>query len=163
MTSLSLFAKPAHRLLARVRHGLISVLVTGLACGLLAACGARVSQHGHMVNKTELENIEIGVSSREDVIEILGQPSFEGIYDTRKLYYTSQVMEQPVGGINTPTSRTIYILTIDQNNKLESIDLKDKSNGKDIVLADEKTSTPGDTYGFIDQIFSNVKRRQAEE
>jgi hypothetical protein len=32
-----------------------------------------------------------------------------------------------------------------------------------IVHIDDKTPTPGDTFGVLEQVFSNLKRRQSEE
>jgi len=39
----------------------------------------------------------------------------------------------------------------------------DEATGKLVLHLDEKTPTPGDNLGVIDQIFSNLKRRRAQE
>ena len=116
-----------------------------------------------MITPVELSTIEIGKSKRVDVLEALGQPSFEGAFSSQKLYYVSQVMEAPVAGINTTKSRTIYTFTFDDNDILQTIDLTDKDSGMSIAHIDEKTPTPGDTYGVLEQIFSNVRRGQTEQ
>ena len=41
-----------------------------------------------------------------------------------------------------------------------AIDLIDETSGKTVVYLDEKTPTPGDNFGAIDQVFSNLKRRR---
>ena len=116
-----------------------------------------------MITPVELSTIEIGKSKRADVLEALGQPSFEGAFNSQKLYYVSQVMEAPVAGISTTKARTIYALTFDNNNVLQKIDLTDKKSGMVIVHIDEKTPTPGDTYGVLEQVFSNIRRGQSEQ
>ena len=72
-------------------------------------------------------------------------------------------MEAPVAGINTTKTRTIYAFTFDQKGLLQSIDLTDEKSGLSVMRIDEKTPTPGDTYGVLEQIFSNIRRGQVEE
>jgi outer membrane protein assembly factor BamE (lipoprotein component of BamABCDE complex) len=94
---------------------------------------------------------------------MLGQPSFKGAFDTQKLYYSSQVMLQPVASTKQTQKRLIYIFTLNDKNILESIDLINKEDGLQIAHIDDKTPTPGDTFGILEQVFSNLRRRQAEE
>ena len=129
----------------------------------LGACGDRVSSHGHIINENELKQINIGTTTKADILDTFGQPSFDGAFDTQKLYYSSQVMLQPVASAKQTQQRIVYIFTLDDNNIIESIDLINKEDGLQIVHIDDKTPTPGNTYGVIEQIFSNLKRRQSEE
>ncbi|MEK9911214.1 MAG: outer membrane protein assembly factor BamE, partial [Candidatus Puniceispirillum sp.] len=98
-----------------------------------------------------------------DILGTLGRPSFEGAFEKNRLYYISQRMIEPVAGTRTTKSRVIYILTFDGNDLLQSIDLKDERSGINIAYIDEKTPTPGDTYGLIEQMFSNIGRPQASQ
>ena len=160
MTSVSL----AYKYITRQIRQALGALSLGLFCiGLLSGCGERISQHGHTINQVELDTIEIGHTKRTDIIEVLGPPSFEGAFNSQKLYYVSQVMEAPVAGINTTKSRTIYTFTFDNYNLLQSIDLSDRESGKIVAHIDEKTPTPGDTFGVLEQIFSNIRREQTEQ
>ena len=94
---------------------------------------------------------------------MLGQPSFKGAFNTQKLYYSSQVMLQPVASNKQIQNRMIYIFTMNEKDILQSIDLINQADGLQIAHIDDKTPTPGDTFGILEQIFSNLKRRQAEE
>jgi len=139
-------------------------LCCGLFCfGLIGGCGERISEHGHTITQLELNTIKIGRSKKADVLGALGQPSFEGAFNSQKLYYVSQIMEAPVAGATTTKARTIYTFTFDNNYILQSIDLTDKESGMVIAHIDEKTPTPGDTFGVLEQIFSNIRRGQPEQ
>ncbi len=72
-------------------------------------------------------------------------------------------MEEPVAGINETTSRTIVMFTIDNEDIIRAVDVLDETSGVSIVHINEKTPTPGNTYGAIDQLFKNLKRRRATE
>ena len=149
---------------SRPRHlQFVLSFVASLGLAALGACGDRISSHGQIINENELKQINIGTTTKADILDMLGQPSFDGAFDTQKLYYSSQVMLQPVASAKKIQQRIVYIFTLDNNNILESIDLIDKEDGLKIVHIDDKTPTPGDTFGVLEQVFSNLKRRQSKE
>ena len=143
------------------RFALFCVASLGLAT--ISGCGDRVSSHGHVINENELKQIVIGTTTKADIVQLLGQPSFAGAFDTQKLYYSSQVMLQPVASVKQTQRRVIYIFTLNKSNVLEVIDLVNKDDGLIIAHIDDKTPTPGDTFGILQQMFQNVGRQKAAE
>ncbi len=144
-----------------IRFALFFFASLGLSA--IGGCGDRISSHGHIINENELKHINIGTTTRADILNMLGQPSFKGAFNTHKLYYSSQIMLQPIASAKQTQTRMIYIFTLDDKNTLQSIDLINQDDGLQIAHIDDKTPTPGDTFGIIEQIFSNLRRRQAEE
>ena len=156
--------RPSRPNKSRPRHLQCALFfVTSLGLAALGACGDRVSSHGHIINENELKQINIGTTTKEDILDMLGQPSFDGAFDTQKLYYSSQVMLQPIASTKQTQQRFIYIFTLDDNNVLQSVNLINKEDGLQIIHIDDKTPTPGDTFGVLEQVFSNLKRRQSKE
>ena len=144
-----------------IRLALFFVASLGLA--VVGACGDRVSSHGHSINENELKNINIGTTTRVEILDILGRPSFTGAFNTQKLYYSSLVMLQPIASTKQIHKRIVYIFSFNNKDTLQSIDIIDKKDGFKIAHIDDKTPTPGDTFGIVDQLFSNLKRQQAKE
>lgn len=144
-----------------IRPALFFIASLGLA--LVGACGDRVSSHGHIINENELKNINIGTTTRVEILDILGRPSFTGAFNTKKLYYSSLVMLQPIASTKQIHKRIVYIFSFNNKDTLQSIDIIDKKDGFKIAHIDDKTPTPGDTFGVVDQLFSNLKRQQAKE
>ena len=160
MTSFSLTQPSFFR---QIKQG-FPALGLGIFClGFLAGCGEGISEHGHVINQAEMDTIKIGQTNRADIIGMLGRPSFEGAFDSRKIYYASQIMELQVAGINKTKSRVIYAFSFDTNNKLQKIDLIDKKSGLNVTHIDAKTPTSGDTFNAVEQIFLNLKRRSESE
>ena len=160
MTSVSLTRLP---ILRQIKHG-FGALCIGIFClGFLAGCGERISNHGHAIDQAEMDTINIGQTNRADIIDMPGRPSFEGAFDSRKIYYASQIMELQVAGINKTKSRVIYAFSFDTNNNLQKIDLIDEKSGLNVTYIDSKTPTPGDTLNVVEQMFLNLNRRQAAE
>ena len=160
MTSVSLTRLTITRQIKQIYGALC---IVSFCLGFLAGCGERISEHGHVINQAEMDEIKIGQTSRTDIIDLLGRPSFEGAFDNRKIYYASQVMELQVAGINKTKSRVIYAFSFDTNNNLQKIDLIDEKSGLNVTYIDSKTPTPGDTLNVVEQMFLNLNRRQAAE
>ena len=160
MTSVSLTRVPIIR---QIKHGFGALAIGICYLSFLAGCGERISEHGHVINQTEMDTIKIGLTNRSDIIGMLGRPSFEGAFDSRKIYYASQTMELQVAGINKTKSRVIYAFSFDANNNLQKIDLIDEKSGLNVAHIDAKTPTPGDTFDAVEQIFLNLKRRSEAE
>ena len=129
----------------------------------LSGCSDRLSSHGHIINENEISKIQIGVTTKTEILELLGRPSFNGAFEKQKLYYSSQVMLQAVASVKETQHRIIYVFSFNTNDVLESIQLISKEDGLQIAHIDDKTPTPGDTYGVLEQIFSNLRRRQSSE
>ena len=125
----------------------------------LSACGERVSSHGHLIDAYDLEQIVIGETTKQDILFTLGKPSFEGAFDSGKIYYVSQNMVQPAGGRKQTTSREIFTFIFDETELLDDIIVTDETTGLEIATLKAKTPTPGAELSVINQIFANIRRR----
>ena len=129
---------------------------------VLSACGAITTTHGRLIEPAELDRLELGVTTQAEAISILGPPSFEGAFNSGRLYYNNQKMEKRVGGETLTIERELMILIFDNNNTLQIIEIRDKTSDKKIVKLESKTPTPGDTVTIVDQIFSNLRRKNLD-
>ncbi|MDB2325190.1 outer membrane protein assembly factor BamE [Alphaproteobacteria bacterium] len=149
-----------------IQHIHVGVRNFGMVCLFAIAiggCAEKTSNHGHAISAVELEQIKIGESTRIDVLSTFGQPSFEGAFNSGKIYYVSQFMVEPPGGKKKTQSRELYVLTFDKNDVIQGFELLDQTISNNVLHLDEMTPTPGDNFGVIDQIFSNLKRRRNAE
>ena len=126
---------------------------------VLAGCEARTSIHGQTVDDSELNQIKLGVTTRASVITILGRPSFEGAFDSGKIYYLNDIMVEPAAGRKRTSERTLIVFAFDKAGVVRDIEVRDESSGQVIAHLDEKTPTPGDTYTVAEQLFSTLRRR----
>ena len=129
---------------------------------VVSACEAITTTHGRLIEPAELDRLELGVTTQAETIAILGPPSFEGAFNSGRLYYNNQKMEKSVGGETLTIERELIIFIFDNNNRLDGIEIRDKTSDKKIVKLESKTPTPGDTVTIVDQIFSNLRRRNLD-
>ena len=147
---MNFYASPMSRLITPV------VIATFLSLG---ACSNVVQTHGRLIEAAELEQVQIGTTTRADIISLFGQPSFEGAFNSGRIYYNQQTMLQKVAGLNTTQSRELIMFSFDKNNMLLDVEIKDEKSDISIATSERKTPTPGQNLTVIDQIFSNLRRR----
>ena len=141
---------------ARQLRFILVVLLMGLALG---ACESRIAPHGHSIDNAELDQIVAGETTLGDLRAILGKPSFEGVFDSGKIYYLSEIMIEPPGGRKRISTRTMIVISLDASDLVTDIEIRDETSGKTIAYLDEKSPTPGDNFGVTEQIFSNLRRK----
>ena len=141
-----------------VRHRLLKIISVCFSLAL-AGCEARTTVHGQAVDDAELNQIELGVTTRSNVIEILGRPSFEGAFASGKIYYLKDFMIEPAGGNKRMTKRTLIVFVFDANNIVSDVEVRDETSGQVIANLDKKTPTPGDNFTLAEQLFSTIRRR----
>ena len=140
------------------RRGLRSALLAGLISLSLVGCEATIAPHGHAVDATELDQIVPGQTSLVDLTAILGKPSFEGAFDSGKVYYLSEVMVEPPGGRKRASTRTLIVISL-EDDIVRNIEVRDETSGNTIAYLDERSPTPGDNFGVTEQIFSTLRRK----
>ena len=141
---------------ARQLRMMLVALLAGLA---LVGCESRIAPHGDTVDSTELDQIVPGETTLGDLRAILGKPSFEGAFDSGKIYYLSEVMIEPPGGRKRISTRTMFVISLDDSDLVTEIEVRDESSGNTIAYLDEKSPTPGDNFGVAEQIFSTLRRK----
>ena len=140
------------------RQGLRTALLAAVMSLSLAGCEATIAPHGHAVDATELDQIVPGQTSLVDLTAILGKPSFEGAFDSGKIYYLSEVMVEPPGGRKRASTRTLIVISL-EDDIVRDIEVRDETSGNTIAYLDERSPTPGDNFGITEQIFSTLRRK----
>ena len=129
---------------------------------VVSACEAITTTHGRLIEPSELDRLELGTTTQLETIAILGPPSFEGAFNSGRLYYNNQKMAKLVGGETLTIERELMILIFDSNNRLQGIEIRDKTSDRKIVKLESKTPTPGATVTIVDQMFSNLRRNNVD-
>ena len=140
-------------------HRLRMALVAMIAAIALAGCESTIAPHGHSIDSIELDQIVPGQTTRADVRAVLGKPSFEGAFDSGKIYYLSEVMIEPPGGRKRLSARTMIVIALNEAGVVTEIEVRDETSGNRIAYLDEKSPTPGDNFGVTEQIFSTLRRK----
>lgn len=135
-----------------------SIFAIALTALVAAGCSSKITSHGNQLDPQSLSKVEPGKTRMIEIEALFGRPSVRGAFDSGKVYYIAQIMEEKPGGRKETSSRTVVAFTYNDKGIVTAMDITDEESGRNIYHRDEKTPTPGDTYGVFEQIFRNVSR-----
>ena len=144
----------------RQERNLQHYLIAGFLAALLltTGCESKIYTHGNQLEPEKLARVQPGSTRLIELEALFGKPSAYGAFGSGQVYYIHQNMEEAPGRRKTTINRTIVTFTLDQNNVVQALDIIDQESGRTVYHLDAKTPTPGDNFGILQQIFSNVRR-----
>lgn len=133
--------------------------LTALSVGLvLAACSPTITQHGHRLSEDDLSQIQPGLSSKRDVLSILGSPSAQGTFEDDHWYYVAQRTERTSFYQKELTQQDVLTVTFDSDGKVTSIGKHGIEAANAVLPSPEKTKTLGNELTLVEQLLGNIGR-----
>ncbi len=134
----------------------------GISLFFLLSCSAQETTHGNKIDEIDIQKIQLNRTTKNDIKFILGPPSFQGSFDSRKIYYSKIKRQTPLGRQAVINSSELYVFLFDENDILLEMK-KVESVPSSITYDKDKTEAPGVSLGILEQIFFNLQRRQNTE
>ncbi|WP_119165505.1 outer membrane protein assembly factor BamE [Algihabitans albus] len=134
------------------------LLFAGTAAFLLAGCAERVDVRGNLPDVEQVVEIQPGLSTRDDVVRILGTPSTLSSFQDRTWYYIGQRQEQFAFLRPDVTDRSVLIVTFDERGLVQETRLNTIEDGRSVDLVDRETPTEGRELTVLQQLFGNLGR-----
>lgn len=141
-----------------LKRGLLVLALAGLA-----GCAATFANHGYAPSDAELENIIVGVDSRDSVEETIGRPSSTGVLRDGAWYYLSSRVKTL--GMRAPeiVDRQLVAISFDKRGIVTNIERFTLKDGRVIALNRRVTETGIKGISFIRQALGNVGRVRLED
>lgn len=120
-----------------------------------AGCSPTVAQRGNMLEDHQIEKVQIGASSKSDVLRLVGSPTTVAPFNEDIWYYIGQETEKR--GILDPevTDERIVAIAFNQEGFVEQI--SDVDQGRiNIPIARDKTPTHGNDRTVVQELFGNL-------
>lgn len=134
-------------------RAVVACLLVGLT---VAACTPKTALRGNEPREADLAKLEVGLSKKEDVQQVLGSPSVLGTFDSNVWYYMSRKTEQWAFFEPDVVEQQVLAVYFDEQDVLQHVQAYDKEDARDIAYSDRVTPTAGDKLGFFEQIFGNL-------
>lgn len=138
------------------RHPVLVATLLGAVA--LGACAPRVDNRGNQVHEEDLKAIEVGQSTRGQVLDRLGSPSSQGNFGVETWYYISERTETLAFLAPEVKERQVLMIQFDEAGTVTNIDAVDEAQGEIVELAPGETPTAGNSLNFIQQMLSNLGR-----
>ncbi|NOX72690.1 MAG: outer membrane protein assembly factor BamE [Alphaproteobacteria bacterium] len=130
---------------------------------VLAGCAATFANHGYAPTDTELEDIIVGVDSRNSVEETIGRPSSTGVLREGGWYYVSSRVKNFAYRRPEVIDRQLVAISFDKRGIVTNIERFTLENGRVITLNRRITKTGIKGVSFIQQMLGNVGRFNLED
>ena len=141
----------------RLGGALISALAIATVISL-GACESRVSIRGNMPDIEEMEAINPGVDSKEDVVARLGTPSSVSTFMDNTWYYIGQRVEQFAFYAPEVTDRSVLVIEFDQSGIVGDTRYLTIYDGHAIDPVSRETPTEGKELTVMQQLLGNFGR-----
>ena len=136
---------------------LAKLLLVVCVLGGLFACTPVYRFHGYVPQAEDLEKIEVGVDTRETVIEKIGAPIASGVSQADGFFYISSKWEHLGARAPKIVSRDIVAISFDQDNLVRNIGRYQLADGEIITLVRRVSEGGAQEVGVIRQILNNLR------
>jgi outer membrane protein assembly factor BamE (lipoprotein component of BamABCDE complex) len=123
---------------------------------VIAGCAETVNTRGQIILPSRLAQVQTGVSTKQDVLQLLGSPSTQGTMNENRWYYITSSVGTTSFTPHDLKSRQIVIIDFDANDVVATLTQKGKDDGKQLEPEKEATETHGQALGIVDQFIGNL-------
>jgi outer membrane protein assembly factor BamE (lipoprotein component of BamABCDE complex) len=129
-----------------------------LACAVvgLSACGNTVQLRGNTPDPVDVAEIQTGVHSRQDVIDLLGSPSTVSTFQDSKWYYIGQKTQEVAFMKPEVLDRSVLEITFDDAGLVEGTHSYGMADSQDVDPIARVTPTEGRDLTLLQQLFGNI-------
>ena len=129
-----------------------------IAAGLLAACAPLVRNTGYVPAESELALLQLGVDTRESVVEAVGRPTAGGVLGESTCFYV-QSRFQTLGFLEPrEVDRQVLALTFAPDGTLGAVERFGLERGRAVALSRRTTDGVFADTTFVRQILGNIGR-----
>lgn len=136
------------------------------ACGFslaLAACSATFEDHGYTPTDSDLEQIIVGVDTRDTVAEVVGRPSAGGILADSGYYYVESRWRNFAYRAPEEIERQVVAISFDEAGVVENVERFGAERGRAVVLSRRVTDSNIKGISFLRQLLGNLGQFDAGE
>ena len=124
----------------------------------LAACGSAVQVRGNIPEPEDVAEIEPGVHSRQDVVNLLGSPSTISTFQDRKWYYIGQKTQEMAFSKPSVVDRQVLVVVFDEAGYVDQTTSYTLADARSVSPVERTTPTEGKNLTLLQQFFGNLGR-----
>ncbi|WP_416061088.1 outer membrane protein assembly factor BamE [Pseudooceanicola antarcticus] len=127
----------------------------------LAACTAQYRNHGYVPDESQLDQVVVGVDTRDTVLDVIGAPSTAGVLDGGDFYYVRSRVKTFAYQRPEVVERTVLAISFDSRGVVSNIETFGLQDGQVVRLQSRVTSSSTQDKTFIRQLLGNLGRFDA--
>ncbi len=124
-------------------------------CGIFSACHSNLDFKGHQIPQESFAALKAGLG-KEEIINILGNPSTRSDFGSETWFYVSEKIEKTSYVRNNVLKREVVILNFSKDGKLLNFKKLENDQVNPLEFNEEKTPIKGDDTSLIKETFKNI-------
>lgn len=130
--------------------------VLGVCLLAATACTTQYRNHGYVPSAQDLEEVVVGVDTRDSVAETIGTPSASGVLDEGGYYYV-RIRVRHFGARKPKViERRVVAVTFDQRGVVRNVSEYSLEDGQIVPLSRRVTDSAVEERSVLAQILGNI-------
>ena len=129
---------------------------------VLTSCSPTIQNNGLSEVKFNKIKIEIGKTSKKDLIRKYGPPIFQSVFNDNIIYYVSHKTSYKLLDKLKTEKLLIYEVYLDKKNIVENFQEYSEKDAFNIQISDKKTGDDKDAVFIWKEILNNMRRKNVQ-
>lgn len=137
-------------------------LIVAAASAALTACAARVDTRGNLAEAEKIEEIKPGVSTREEVMQILGSPSSVAAFNGSTWYYIGNKTETVAFFKPSVVEQQVLAVTFDEDGRVAEVNRLGLADAQKVEISERVSPTRGKEPTLFQQMYRALLRGRGD-
>ena len=129
---------------------------------VLTSCSPTIQNNGLSEVKFNKIKIEIGKTSKKDLIRKYGPPIFQSVFNDNIIYYVSHKTSYKLLDKLKTEKLLIYEVYLDKKNIVENFQEYSEKDALNIEISDKETGDDKDAVFILKEILNNMRRKNVQ-
>ena len=129
---------------------------------ILTSCSPTIKNNGMSENKFKKIIIEIGETSKNDLIKKYGPPVFEGVFNEKVMYYVSHKTSYKLLDKVKTKKLLIYEISLNDKNIVENFKKYTEKDSLNISISDKESEHDKDNVFIWKELLNNMSRNNIQ-
>ncbi len=125
---------------------------------ILTSCSPTIKNNGMSENKFNKIIIEIGETSKNDLIKKYGPPVFEGVFNEKVMYYVSHKTSYKLLDKVKTKKLLIYEISLNDKNIVENFKKYTEKDSSNISISDKESEHDKDNVFIWKELLNNMRK-----
>ncbi len=122
----------------------------------VVSCAGDIQNSGSIVYEENIFSLQNQASTKQDVLTLIGPPSYRSAYNQDVWYYIHEKTSQLAFFHKKLIERNIYVVTFEGNN-LKNIDYLNKQDGNNVAFYEKRTRFAGAKRTLLEKVFTGTQ------
>ena len=129
---------------------------------VLISCSPTIQNNGLSEVKFNKIKIEIGKTSKKDLIRKYGPPIFQSVFNNNIIYYVSHKTSYKLLDKLKTEKLLIYEVYLNKKNIVENFQEYSEKDALNIEISDKETGDDKDAVFILKEILNNMRRKNVQ-